>query len=183
MIRVFTALPLPEEVKAELSDVSAALGRGISARWVRPEGMHLTMKFLGDVDEKNIRGIGERLDELSLRYSPFDMRLNGLGAFPSPRRARVIWAGVETDVQTMKELAASVDMIASGYGVPKEERSFAAHITLARLRAPSMVNLDARVRGITFISDRVNLYKSDLTPQGAKYTLLHSSPFAGKTGG
>jgi RNA 2',3'-cyclic 3'-phosphodiesterase len=183
MIRAFIALPLPETVKDALLEASGRLRKTIDARWVKPEAIHLTMKFLGDIDEKNLVSIRERLDDLSALYHPFDMRLSGMGAFPSVRKARVIWAGIDTDISGLRKLAASIDDLSADYGVKKESRPFTAHITLARLREPSMINLDVRMQEITFIIDSMHFYKSDLTPQGAKYTLLHSSPFTGKPGG
>jgi|WetSurMetagenome_2_1015567.scaffolds.fasta_scaffold288748_2 RNA 2',3'-cyclic 3'-phosphodiesterase len=183
MIRAFIALPLPENVKEELLRVSSTLRKTMDARWVRLEAMHLTMKFLGDIDEENIEGMSKKLDELSELYQPFSMSLCGLGAFPSPKRARVVWAGVDADVSRLRNLAASIDDMSSDYGIAKEGRPFTAHVTLARLREPSMINLDVRIEKITFIIDTMHFYKSDLTPQGARYTLLHSSPFTGKPGG
>ncbi len=183
MIRAFIALPLPENVKEELLKVTATLRKTMDARWVKPEAMHLTMKFLGDIDEKNIEGIAEKLDELSRQYQPFAMNLGAMGAFPSTKRARVIWAGVDADISGLRNLAASIDDMSAGYGIAKEGRPFTAHVTLARLRDPSMINLDVRIEKITFIIDTMHFYKSDLTPQGARYTLLHSSPFKGRPGG
>jgi 2'-5' RNA ligase len=174
---------LPEAIKDVLSETSDMLRKTINAKWVKPDAMHLTMKFLGDIDERNLGAIGEGLEEMSSRYSPFEMRLLSLGAFPSMRKARVIWAGVETDIIALRKLAVSIDELSANYGIEKESRPFTAHITLARLREPSMINLNVRMRDITFIIDKMHLYKSDLTPQGAKYTLLHSSPFTGKPGG
>jgi 2'-5' RNA ligase len=183
MIRAFIALPLPETVKDALFEASGILSKTIDARWVKPDAMHLTIKFLGNIDEKNQGAISERLDELSSLQLPFDMRLNSLGAFPSMRKARVIWAGIDTDIAGLRKLAASIDDLSANYGIEKESRPFTSHITLARLREPSMINLNVRMRDITFIIDKMHLYKSELTPQGAKYTLLHSSPFKGKQGG
>lgn len=183
MIRAFIALPLPETVKEALSLVSTTLRKTIDARWVKPEAMHLTMKFLGDINEKNLKSISKKLDEVSVLNQPFEMRLNSLGAFPSPRRARVIWAGIDADISRLNNLAASIDDMSADYDIAKEGRPFMAHITLARLREPSMINLDVRMQEITFIIDRMYFYKSDLTPQGARYTLLHSSLFTGKPGG
>lgn len=183
MIRAFIALPLPETVKEALSSVSATLRKTMDARWVKPEAMHLTMKFLGDIDEKDIEGMAKKLDEISQLYQPFAMSLAGPGAFPSTKRARVIWAGIDADISRLRNLSASIDDMLADYGIAKEGRPFTAHVTLARLREPSMINLDVRIEKITFIIDGMHFYKSDLTPQGARYTLLHSSPFTGKPGG
>ena len=183
MIRTFIALPLPETIKNALSEASGILRKTINARWVKPDAMHLTMKFLGDIDEKNLITIGEGLDSISSLHSAFEMKLFSLGAFPFVKKARVIWAAIDTNIIALRKLAASIDDLAVNYGIAKESRPFTAHITLARLREPSMIDLDVRMQEITFIIDKMHLYKSDLTPQGAKYTLLHSSPFTGKPGG
>jgi len=183
MIRAFIALPLPETVKDALFEASGMLRKTIDARWVKPEAMHLTMKFLGNIDEKNLITVGEGLERISSQHSTFEMKLKSLGAFPSLKKARVIWVGIDTDIIALRKLSASIDDLAANYGIEKEKRPFMAHITLARLREPSMINLDVRMQEITFIIDKLHLYKSELTPQGAKYTLLHSSPFKGKQGG
>jgi RNA 2',3'-cyclic 3'-phosphodiesterase len=183
MTRAFIALPLPEAVKAALSDVSGMLRKAIDARWVKPDGMHLTMKFLGDTDESDLGLIGQGLDRISSMYPPFEMRLSSLGAFPSVRKARVIWAGVEADIESLRKLAASIDDLSADHKIARERRPFSAHITLARLREPSMINLNTAVQEIVFKTDKMHLYKSELTPKGAIYTLLHSSPFTGKPGG
>jgi 2'-5' RNA ligase len=183
MIRAFIALPLPDTVKDALSEASGMLRKTIDARWVKPDSIHLTLKFLGDIDENNLETIREGLEKISSQHSPFEMKLDSLGAFPSVRKARVIWAGVETDIMALRKLAASIDDLSAIYCIAKESRPFTAHITLARLREPSMINLNARVQEIAFMVDKMHLYKSDLTPKGARYTLLHTSPFTGKPGG
>jgi RNA 2',3'-cyclic 3'-phosphodiesterase len=111
------------------------------------------------------------------------MRLSGLGAFPSVKKARVIWAGVEADIAALRKMTASIDDFSAGYKIAKERRPFSAHITLARLREPSMINLNTTVQEIAFTIDYLHLYRSELTPKGAIYTLLHSSPFTGRPGG
>jgi 2'-5' RNA ligase len=183
MIRAFIALPLPDDVKDGLVQASLNLKRTIDARWVRPDAMHLTLKFLGDIEEKHVAELSSGLDRILSGQPPFNMSLSGLGAFPSSRRARVIWAGIATDISRMKMLAADIDRLTARLGVRAETRPFAAHITLARLKVPSMVNLDCNVPEINFISRAINLYKSDLSPQGARHTVLHTSPFMGIPGG
>ena len=183
MIRAFIALPLPDEVKIALGAASGLLEKSVYAKWVKPEAMHLTLKFLGNIEENILGELSEGIDNIASRFLPFEMVLSSLGAFPSAKRARIIWAGIDTEIVRLRELALLIDDLSAGFGILKEQRTFAAHITLARLKASAVVNLDIKIPEINFTSKKIHLYKSDLSPNGAKYTVLHSSPFTGTSGG
>ena len=146
-------------------------------RWVRGTGMHLTLKFLGDIPEDLVSPLGQALDEEVASQSMLELRLRGLGAFPSRHRARVIWVGLAGDTERLKALAARIDQRCSSLGVAPEKRSFQAHITLGRRKVPSVVDLEEHVEDAAFTATEVHLVRSELLPAGARYTILHTSRF------
>ena len=177
-MRLFIAVELPEEVKAVLA---AGLGRlkrdQPPARWVRVEGMHLTLKFLGEQPEEILdgldRGVGAALAPLaSVRVS-----LGGGGFFPHDRRPRVAWVGGEAAGLAL--WASAVDRAAAALGVPEETRPFSPHLTLARLERPwgaqavehYLVQV-GKWRFPEFEAREAVLFESDLGPAGARYTAL-----------
>lgn len=150
------------------------------ARWTKPENQHVTLKFLGWVD-------GPRLDELSAAIEPrgraheaAPLRLTELGAFPSERRARVLWVGLDDPAGLLVSLATAIDDALSPLGFERESRAFKPHLTLARLKRPASVSalvakpLDAGT--LPFVVDHLALYRSYLHPQGARYEVLKTYP-------
>lgn len=176
MIRTFVAIDLPEDVRADLVSVMSDLGREIrGVRWVRPEGLHLTLKFLGDIDEKTVPPLAGELDAVARGCRPLNLSVEGLGAFPDARRPRVIWAGLSGDLAVLGDLASRVDRVCTSFGVKPEKRPFRAHITIGRLKVPTMVNLNKELRNKGFLATEIVLYQSELFPTGARYTVLNRS--------
>ena len=138
-LRLFVACELPDDVRDALGRLQAGLRRGDRAglRWVRPEGIHITLKFLGGVEEGRV---GEITPALASAIEPFELRVRpaSLGGFPSlvaggGARLRVVWVGLEGDVEGLAALAGRVDAALESIGFPSERRPFAAHLTLARV--------------------------------------------------
>lgn len=183
-IRAFIAIPLPSKVQRQLGELTAEMAGVVPAgavRWVRPESMHLTVRFLGDTPVSRLAALQEVLDEVTAGFSPFTLRLAGLGCFPNMRRPRVIWAGVAgalSDLQTFKQ---AVDKALVPLGWPAEDRPFRAHLTLGRVK-----NADQLPRTLwseeqaTALQGEipvqvVHLMESELTRQGPIYTIRHVS--------
>jgi len=147
--------------------------------WVAPGNLHLTLKFLGSVPEERIDAVAGALREASVDVSPFQARIRGLGAFPSARRPRVVWAGVTEGAAEMIDLARRVDAALAALGFPRDERPFSPHVTLGRVREPGRTPTltEALASGATreFGQMRVpsaSLMRSELGRQGARYTEL-----------
>jgi 2'-5' RNA ligase len=176
-MRCFVAIPLPAEVRAKVAAVEAEARRACAdadVRWTAPASLHLTLKFLGNVGTERLDTIrpvlaravdGVRLPVLSL---------GGLGAFPQPRRARVLWLGVTDGAAALADLAAAVDERLAALGFEPEPRPFTAHLTLGRVRAPrggaDLRSAFAACGNATVGSWRpeaVVLYESSLRPGGA----------------
>ncbi len=170
MVRLFVAIPLPETQRERLR----SLCHGVrDTRWVAPENMHLTLRFIGEVEEPLADDIAAALAEV--RGAPFSLRLLGVGHFESGRRVRTLWAGVEkSDALTL--LQERVEAAVRRAGVPPDSRRFTAHVTLARLKptAPQKVvpwvEANAMFSSGPFAVDRFVLFESYLSHSGAIYS-------------
>ncbi|MFH1736968.1 MAG: RNA 2',3'-cyclic phosphodiesterase [Actinomycetota bacterium] len=186
MKRLFLALPLTDDAKAELEAAQAALSTSLpGAKWVSPDGMHLTLKFLGPVKYDLIEeGIVEAAQKAVKKLKIYKLSLNGLGAFPSDRRPRVVWARV-ADGGESERLAGLLDEALRPLGFPTEGREFTPHITLARLKTPIILDnpeifnqLGKAVRRLEIPAEAVTLYESILSREGTKYFALAEFPLA-----
>ena len=134
-IRTFVAIDISDEARSNLDEVIDELKpRVAGVKWVRSKGIHLTLKFLGNVPESMISSIGSVLEETSGRVKPFDVSVNSLGAFPNPRRARVIWVGLDEPTGNLSALAKNIDRGMETLGFEPESREFRPHLTIGRVR-------------------------------------------------
>lgn len=179
-LRIFFAIELPREVKGELSRLQAELkSPNLSAKWVSPENIHLTIKFLGSVDSGKIAEIKRSLKQCLKDEKNFSFRLNGLGVFPSSSRPRVVWVGVEEEDEKLKRIAEKIEAALEEIGFPREKRKFSAHVTLARIkREENPGELKRKMEGKGYSShpiriSKIAIMKSDLTPKGPIYTKLN----------
>lgn len=184
MIRAFIAIALPDDLKARLGEVSRRLkSLGLVGSFPKPESIHLTLKFLGDVSEADINRIDDAMREAASGAQPFQATVGGLGTFPNPSNPRVVWVGVE-EGEWLAPLQAAVEKALEGLGFPPEERPFSPHLTLARLKSrenvralAAFMNEDAARRPLGPLSvDSIHLLRSELRPDGARYTRLRSVP-------
>jgi 2'-5' RNA ligase len=192
MIRAFIALDLSAQVLNGLDQACRMLKQQLPdspVRWVVTKNIHLTLKFLGDVSEINLTALFEMLNREGERHAPFEVRVGGLGAFPSLHRPRVIWIGVAAPPE-LAILQRCIDQESGRLGYQSEERDFSPHLTLgrvARSSSPDAVNSlgDALARlkigelGTCRI-DGIHFYRSDLNPHGSVYTKLWSARLTGK---
>lgn len=193
-LRLFVAVTLPPEARDALAEVigrlRAANLRGV--RTVAPEGVHITLKFLGNVDATRVSELSEALTGAAHGAMPFRLALRGLGAFPDDRAPRVLWAGADGDTDALGALARRVDDACARLGFSRERRAFSPHLTIARLResangadrrraadALAAIGLDDSGG---FEVSAFHLIKSTLTPSGARYETLHSVPIGQKAG-
>ncbi|MFN3740033.1 MAG: RNA 2',3'-cyclic phosphodiesterase [Thermodesulfovibrionales bacterium] len=188
MPRCFVAIELNEEIKRELGSLIEQL-RPLAPdlKWVRPENLHITLKFLGEVKEDKIDNIKKGLDEVTRPCKAFTIKIKGIGQFPQGRTPRVIWAGVE-DSEGLLSLQKEVERSLSRLGFKEEEREFTGHITLARIKGLSGIqglldtlhNFKEKEFGIQDVKDIV-LMKSELRPDGARYERLGVFKLGGLT--
>lgn len=187
-IRAFLALDPPPEILRTIADIQGALRKNIrgSVSWVRPEGMHLTLKFFGDIATDDINVVSEVVAGHAAGARTFHLEAKGLGVFPGLRRPRVLWFGIGGEVERLIALQQAIDQGLEACGFPREERPFRAHLTLARIKSPrGLEGLDSVIAGKgsesagKFMATGLTLFKSDLTPKGAIYTTLGHFPFQG----
>jgi len=170
-IRLFTAIDLPEDIIALIS----GMGRSIpGCRPIKPEQLHLTLRFIGEVDHGLFNDIVEQLR--SVHFSPITFSLQGVGHFPPRGKPRVIWAGI-TPVDELVQLKIRIDNQLSRLGLAPEKRKFAPHITLARLKNPPIQRVSEFLAGNNllkshqFTIESFHLYSSHLTKNGAIHTI------------
>ena len=179
-MRAFIALKLPAVVKTAINGIQQNLaGYRFNVRWVKAENVHLTLKFLGDVDVHLIDSISAGVADAVAGITPFQLSAKGIGVFPKIKRARVIWAGLSGQMTVLNELQKSIEIKLAGIGFPREKRKFKGHLTLGRSKG--VIDAAHLARAIeefkafkseTFTVDRVTLFRSDLNPSGAVYTAL-----------
>lgn len=189
MLRLFIALPLPTEVEQALDRLLDDLRqRSRDVKWVPAKNIHVTLKFLGDTEEKLLDKIRVAIDEAAAPYQPFRTTLDRIGAFPNMRRPRVIWVGGSEPIADpqggnadVARLARDIDHKMRKLRFEKEKRPFKPHLTLGRVRQSRRVDDLAeylqtlQLEPIPVTLDRIALFKSTLTPKGAIYERLHET--------
>jgi 2'-5' RNA ligase len=184
-IRAFVAIGLGQELKRELRMVQIKLqeeSAGRIVRWVAPENIHLTLKFLGEVDSARISDLTAALQKSTEGFAPFTLTVRGLGCFPSSRRPNVIWAGLDSQMPFAVELARRVQDTFRALGFQDEPRPFSPHLTLGRIkrevRPADRASIGAAVERYPVqeygevVVDALHLIRSDLRPEGPTYTTL-----------
>jgi 2'-5' RNA ligase len=191
-LRTFVAIELDQELRQVLADLQSRLRREVPARavrWVRPEGIHLTLKFLGDTSQEQVEQVKEALARAAQEVSPFAFTVGGVGCFPNTRRPRVVWVGLHEPTGALRRLRDAVEAQVAPLGFPTEKRPFSPHLTLGRVHRRASAS-DVQALGETIAASAVgNLdemgvsevcyIKSDLRPSGAVYTALSRAPLAG----
>lgn len=180
MIRTFIAIAIPEPVKSSIMAAVVQLReRNRGVRWVKPEGLHVTLKFLGDIPEEAVAPLSADLDGTAGAFRPLSLSLAGFGSFPNTKRPRVVWVGLGGDTGDLAALARTIERICANHGVAPERRPFSGHITLGRLKTPTVVDLGIGPVSGMFMASEILLYQSVLSPGGAQYTVLHRSGLGG----
>lgn len=178
-MRLFVALELPPGTKDELARAIERLRPELpEARWVPRENLHVTLAFLGEVPEERLGAISAAIGDAASGLVDFATHLEGVGAFPSARRARVVWAGLADAAGGIASMADAVASALEPHGFRREERAFAAHVTLARLKvprplAPVAIDLDPT----PFPVERITLMRSRLGRPAPRYEALATFPF------
>ena len=188
-VRAFVAIELPDAVRTALGAAIAEIGAFPGVRPVRPEGVHLTLKFLGDIGVERVGPLSEAIVEVARPVAPFALGVGGTGAFPSSRAPGVFWAGITGELGPLRELWRALEGATSDLGFAEERRGFSPHLTLARVRRGSSpeeirkaVDALSRVEfddGLRIPVNRLCLMRSTLGPQGASYDTLASAHLTG----
>ncbi len=180
-IRAFTAIEIGDGVRGA---AAALIGRlreiPLRVSWVRPENLHVTLRFLGEIEQDRFTQYAEQVREGIAGTSTFEATMRGVGAFPNARRPSVIWAGLESQGESLGHIHEIAECAARSVQLPAEVRVFVPHITLGRVRRGSAsaditkcLDAEKGFEAGAFTVEAVSLFSSELTPQGAKYTRLH----------
>jgi len=184
-VRLFIALELPARVRAAATAVARRLRQsGADVKWVAEENLHVTLKFLGEVDPSRQGELTRALEAACAGVAPLELQLGPVGAFPKPSRPQVIWLGLAGETQRLARLSGRVQEALRPLGFEPERRAFAAHLTLGRLRRrkgrrPPPAGLARELAGCpapeepAFWADQVVLMRSTLKPTGAVYRPVH----------
>jgi 2'-5' RNA ligase len=192
-IRAFIAIPLPHQLLDRLSILQRQLESQIpsrSVRWVRAEGIHLTLKFLGDTPTERLPDIKRALTAVARYALACTFTVGELGCFPNPRRPRVVWVGVQEPTGRLAALQDAIEEVMAPLGYPPEGRGFTPHLTLGRVRQGARRSDVARVGEVVtgttgeplaeVSADHFALIRSVLKPTGAEYTTLEEFPLHGR---
>ncbi len=185
--RAFIAVRFSDQIISALDGIQsrlrASLGRRAKVKWVEPQNIHLTLQFLGEVGVEVLDEMAGLLSQAFCNNPPFEVKLQGLGVFPSPKKPRVVWAGIVAGVSRLRAVSESVHQITKEFGFRREKRPFRPHVTLGRIRDPrksgdiSMALEEAgEFEAGSCQIDVVHLVASELRPQGPLYTTLDSFP-------
>ena len=184
-LRLFVAVdPPPDAVRAVDRALEPWRERFPRGRWVRTESWHVTLKFLGRTWPRLVSSVHEACREAATGIRPFTLSMDGLGAFPRSRRARVLWIGLEDPEGSLPALAKALD-VALEKDFPPEKRGFTAHLTVARFDPPADLSEasaemeEFRVEARPFRASKLLLYQSHLSPRGARYEVLEEFPLRG----
>ncbi|MDY6855435.1 MAG: RNA 2',3'-cyclic phosphodiesterase [Thermodesulfobacteriota bacterium] len=187
MIRSFLAIELPftiiKKIKKVQDDLKSSL---FSVKWVRPESIHLTLKFFGNIEEESIEEISRVITGVTSKFSPFHLEIRDIGAFPSLIRPRVIWVGVDERGDTLKILYNMIEKNLETIGFDPEQRQFNPHLTLGRVKSlegkRTLIDKVEQCKGCdlgVFQVEALYLFKSELRPAGAVYSKLSTFKLTG----
>lgn len=172
-MRTFVAVFPPLDVREALARAARELPVAGQVRWARPENVHITLKFLGEVGEEDLARVAEKLKPVSGRHGPFEAVVSGFGAFPSAGRARILWAGIGEGADRLGALARDVESSLGPLGFARETRPYKPHLTLGRARGrPVALGVGTPWPGIKFTVQRMELVESVLGGAAAAYSTL-----------
>jgi 2'-5' RNA ligase len=188
--RTFIAVDTGDAIRAGAAALQKELSKGgAGVKWATPETMHVTLLFLGEVDDRELHAVCRAVKEVAAAEPPFALRVAGVGAFPTPRRPKVVWAGVTEGAEPLRRLYAALEERMLELGCyRKEERGYTPHLTLGRAKgdadsaalASEIPNRTSWGGGRTTV-DEVLVFGSELTRDGPVYTVIGRAPLCGKS--
>lgn len=191
-LRLFTAVELPDALRRQIAALQDDLRRRLPpkvVRWTNPDGIHLTLKFLGDTPADRVEAIAQAMTAAARGFAPFSFTVAGFGCFPNPRRANVLWAGVPEVPKELAGVQRALDLQLTRLGFERDKRPFSPHLTLGRVNqsisaadreklAGVIAATEAGVLGAVPVAEMI-LFQSDLRPTGPVYTALARAALSG----
>ena len=178
-MRIFIAIELPAAIKAALAELQHELRQTqAQVSWAKPDNLHLTLKFLAEVEAARINALAHACEETARQHRALSLRVDQLGFFPNPRQARVVWVGLAGDLSSLEQLQQQLEEQLVTLGLAREAKPFRPHLTLGRLKTPPKGKQLAeavaayRLPSIAFTVSELVLMQSQLHPDGSVYTPL-----------
>ncbi len=186
-VRLFVACEVPDDVKEAIGETIEGLRKksGPAVRWIKPEGVHVTLKFLGEVPVKKLPAIKLAIQEAVVGHSPFELEFSNIGTFGGREGLRIMWVGIAGDVLRLEALVRAVNAALAVVGFEPERRPFRPHLTLGRVRDEIGTRHRAEIEvavgktdvpGVSWRTSQVSLMRSRLGPGGASYEVLATFP-------
>lgn len=187
-MRAFIAIEFPSNIKDTISKMQDKLKAGLpKVNWVKPENLHLSLKFLGEISPKQLENINQITAEIVKTITDFKIKLESLGVFPNLACARIIWIGTNQAPEALGQIVAQLETKLAELGIPKEDRPFKAHITIGRIKhrlilsdlekGINQVQRDMVCENLEFNTRGITLFQSTLGKQGPTYTALKETNF------
>jgi 2'-5' RNA ligase len=183
-MRCFVAVDFPGEIREKVGKFTSSLSLGAVGRvvrWTRPENIHLTLKFLGNVDRETLPELSAALAAALAGHAPFGLTVKGAGVFPPRGRPRIVWVDLAGETAALAAIQAAVESALEPLGFPREKRPFTPHLTVGRVRDPRRsgslgpeIAAAAEREWGQCVVDRVHLMRSELFPTGPRYSILRS---------
>ena len=186
--RVFCAIEIPAEIRERISEHSQQLHTAlpdVHASWTKLDNIHLTLKFFGNISQQQVLGVSAAASRTVEGFGPFQLRIEGAGAFPERGPARVLWIGINDSMGQLVELQRKLDDECQREGFEREARTFNPHLTVARLRSPRGARALAdkhkqiRFEPADIEVDRLVVFRSQLSPKGSLYSIISEHPLIG----
>lgn len=184
--RMFCAFELPDSLRLLIKEHSQTVRAAVpeaAASWSRPDNIHLTVKFFGNVDQPKIAAISAAAERVIKEFSPIQIAVGGTGVFPKPNRPQVLWIGIDDSSGRLSQLHERLEDEFAREGFPKEERAFRPHLTIARIRKThdasrlAQTHLAMKFSEVELTLNELILFRSELSPKGSKYTAISSHFF------
>jgi len=181
MKRIFAAVDISEQARLRVSEYSAALRRefpDLRVGWEKAEKLHLTLKFLGETNETQLNDLIEIVKKIAEQISTFRLQIAATGVFPSPRKPRILWLGVNDKTESLLKISGLLETECEKIGFPKENRNFKAHLTIGRLREPhksteiARKHLQNEFEPVEFKVSEIAIYESKLQSTGSIYLVI-----------
>lgn len=187
-MRCFIAIDMPEDIKRSISDFISKIDHKIKGiRWVLPENIHLTLKFLGELEDNQIKEVKKKISDISSNHSNFDINISKIGGFPTLKKPNILWIGIE-ESENLKALYDDIENSLLEIGFEKEDRKFSPHLTIGRVKdkrdIDSVIKAIASFQNFYFGTAKVNeilLMRSILKPSGAEYSKIEIFNLKAKT--
>jgi len=177
-MRTFIAVEVPEKIRREIdSFIKEQAKQNVPIKWVKFDNLHITLQFLGEIDESKKKETAAVIAEIARKFTRLQVKLEGIGCFPSPRNPRVLWIGVKEGAEKLCEIAQSLETALSRSGF-KEEKRFHPHLTIGRIKTSCKVDniLEKNIETEPFQVNSITLFKSTLKPEGPIYEELENFP-------